>query len=120
MRSYSASSMGRNFRSDSSVVGGRVDQEILQHKLHRGLAVTVCSRVDLAANAVVLGFVDGAELHDVAGLEEDHEVGEVGESLGGIEDGNRGDPEHLVSARATHRVDARETASVADGEGRCV
>lgn len=67
---------------------------------------------------VVGGAVDGPEFHDVPGLEEDHEVTEIADLLLRIEDGHGGDPEHLVPAGATHRIDAGETSAVADGQLR--
>ena len=69
---------------------------------------------------VVGGAVDGPELHDVPGLEEDHEVTEIADLLLRIEDGHGGDPEHLVPAGAAHRIDAGEASAVADGQLRSI
>ena len=70
-----------------------------------------------ASTALVIVLpVDRLELHDVARLEEDHELAEVAVSCSGIVDRHRRDAEHLVAAGAAHRVDAAEAAAVADGQ----
>jgi hypothetical protein len=104
----------------AAVVGGGVHEELLEREADRLDLQVERAGLDLGDVAVVLGAIDGPELHDVAGPEEHHEVLQVRLALGRVEDRRRRDAEHLVAARAAHRVDAAEAAAVADGELRRV
>ena len=76
------------------------------------------SSLHLIQRRVIAGAVDGLELHDVAGPEEDHEVPEVRHLLLGIVDRHRRDAEHLIAAGAAHGIDAAKTTAVADRQFR--
>ena len=54
---------------------------------------------------VIFPRVDGLPLHDVARLEQAHEILAVADLLIGVVDRHRRDAEHLVAAGAAHRVD---------------
>src|SRR5262249_59882029 len=58
--------------------------------------------------------IDRLPFHDVARLEQAHEITQIVDLLAGIVDRHRRDAEHLVAAGAAHRVDAAEASTVAD------
>ncbi|CAM2160101.1 hypothetical protein PT2222_70084 [Paraburkholderia tropica] len=101
---------------------GRVGiaQEGVEREAHGPRAQRERARFHGGERRVVFRAVDGLELHDVAGTEEHHEIAQIVETLLRVEDRRGRDAEHLVAARAAHRIDAAEAAAVTHGEFRRV
>src|SRR5579864_6302395 len=72
--------------------------------------------IDIGHGSIVGRSVDWFPFHDVARLEQAHEVAQIADLLIGIVDWHRRDPEHLVATGAAYRVDAAEASAVPDGE----